>query len=594
MLEAETSTETEIEIEAELRSGLMNAAEFIVQMLEEEGVEYLFGVPGGAIEDLNIAVHKSKKIKPIITKHEAGAAYIADGYARVSGKLGVCCSTAGPGATNLITGMATSYADYVPVCALTGQVATTVFGKGAIQESGAEGINMAVIFRHFTKYSGMVLNEHRTQYMVQKALRMAHTSPGGPVHLNLPADIMKRPTQKEISSNNRLQTRSYDPEATKTAAQILSRAKRPAIIAGWGVALSRGAKELMELAELLDIPVAASPKAKGIFPESHPLSLGGIGFAGSTIAKEYITKGDVDVLLAVGTSFNEMMSSGWDENILPVEHLIHIDVDAGKIGRNYSTSLGVIGDARTTLKAISKRIKKELGDETLAKRLNVSNARQAVKFLRNREALLDEESENKNGKYHPRNLVKDIQTYFPDNTLYFADIGNVMAWAIRHLSIDNPYSFFVSLGFGGMGHASAAPVGAQLAAPDRPVVALVGDGGFLMNGVEVATAVEYNLPVIWIVFNNAMFGLVYHGRKLFPQPIPEGLPSRYRRVDFAQMAQGLGARGIKIDTPEQFTQEMVEGILAEKRPTVIDIRIDDEAVPPIHSRIKTMDKRFAA
>ncbi len=572
----------------------MNAAEFIVQMLEEEGVEYLFGVPGGAIEDLNIAVHKSRKIKPIITKHEAGAAYIADGYARVSGKLGVCCSTAGPGATNLITGLATSYADYVPVCALTGQVATSVFGKGAIQESGAEGINMAVIFRHFTKYSGMVLNEHRTQYMLQKALRAAHTSPGGPVHLNLPADIMKRTTSKEIPTTPRWQTRSYDPEATQAAARILARAKRPAIIAGWGVALSRGAQELLELAELLDIPVAASPKAKGIFPESHPLSLGGLGFAGSTIAKEYIIDGDVDVLLAVGTSFNEMMSSGWDENMLPVNHLIHIDVDSGKIGRNYSTSVGVIGDARTTLRALRASIKDALGPEELSRRLRTSTTREAVRFLKGRENLLDEPPANDDGLYHPRNLVQDIQKYFPDDTLYFTDIGNVMAWAIRYLALDNPYSFFVSLGFGGMGHASAAPVGAQLAAPDRPVVALVGDGGFLMNGVEVATAVEYDLPVVWVVFNNAMFGLVYHGRKMFPQPIPEGLPSKFKRVDFAQLAQGLGARGIKIDTPEQFTPELVQDILAARRPTVLDIRIDAEAVPPIQSRIKTMDKRFAA
>jgi acetolactate synthase-1/2/3 large subunit len=360
------------------------------------------------------------------------------------------------------------------------------------------------------------------------------------------------------------------------------------------VALSRGARELLELAELLDIPVAASPKAKGIFPESHPLSLGGLGFAGSTIAREYINDGDVDVLLAVGTSFNEMMSSGWDENMLPVDHLIHIDVDSGKIGRNYSTSVCVVGDARTTLKVLCASIREALGPEELAYRLRTSTAREAIRFLKGREALLDEPPSNDNGLYHPRNLVQDIQQYFPENTLYFADIGNVMAWALRYLAIDRPYSFFVSLGFGGMGHASAAPVGAQLAAPDRPVVALVGDGGFLMNGVEVATAVEYDLPVVWMVFNNAMFGLVYHGRKLFPQPIPEGLPSRFRRVDFAQMAQGLGARGIKIDSPEQFTPELVQDILAARRPTVLDIRIDAEAVPPIHSRIKTMDKRFAA
>jgi acetolactate synthase-1/2/3 large subunit len=572
----------------------MNASELIVQMLEEEGVEYLFGVPGGAIEDLNTAVHKSRKIKPIITKHEAGAAYMADGYARVSGRLGVCCATAGPGATNLITGLATSYADYVPVCALTGQVATSVFGKGAIQESGAESINMAAIFQHFTKYSGLVLNEHRTQYMMQKALRMARTSPCGPVHLNLPADIMKRSATKEIPARPNWNTRSYDPEATIHAARILLRAKRPAIIAGWGVALSRGARELLELAELLDIPVAASPKAKGIFPESHPLSLGGIGFAGSTIASEYIINADVDVLLAVGTSFNEMMSSGWDEKILPVEHLIHIDMDAGKIGRNYSTSVGVIGDARITLKALCNYTRENLGSEGLARRLKSSATRETLRLMKNRETAQDAQPSNDDGLYHPRNLVRDIQEYFPGNTIYFADIGNVMAWALRYLSIDQPYSFFVSLGFGGMGHASAAPVGARLAAPDRPIVALVGDGGFLMNGVEVATAVQYNLPVIWIVFNNAMFGLVYHGRKLAARPIPEGLPSRFNRVEFSQLACGMGARGIKIDTPEQFTPELIQEILGAGRPTVIDVRIDAEAVPPIHSRIKTMDERFAA
>ena len=208
--------------------------------------------------------------------------------------------------------------------------------------------------------------------------------------------------------------------------------------------------------------------------------------------------------------------------------------------------------------------------------------------------MLDEPPGNEDGLYHPRNLVQDIQTYFPDDTLYFADIGNVMAWALRYLTLDNPYSFFVSLGFGGMGHASAAPVGAKLAAPDRPVVALVGDGGFLMNGVEVATAVEYNLPVIWVVFNNAMFGLVYHGRKLFEQPIPEGLQSTFRRVNFAQMAESLGARGIKIDNPDQFTPALIQEVLVGGRPTVLDIKIDDQAVPPIHSRIKTVDKRFAA
>jgi acetolactate synthase I/II/III large subunit len=571
----------------------MNAAEFIVQMLEEEGVKYLFGVPGSGIEDLNNAIHKSS-ITRIVTKHGAGAAYIADGYARVSGKMGVCCTTAGPGATNLITGLATSYADYVPVCAITGQIDTAMFGKRAIQESGSDGMNMEVIFRHFTKYSGMLCNEQRTQYMVQKAFRMAHTSPGGPVHLNLPADIMKRTTTKEISSHPHWQHRSYDPEATRTAAELLMRARNPAIVAGWGVALSRGARELKELALLLDIPVAASPKAKGIFPESHPLSLGGIGFAGSSIAADFIEEGKVDVLLAVGTSLNEMTCCGWDENSLPVEHLIHIDVDSSKIGNKFSPSVGVIGDARIALNALCEHIRETMSSDARARRVQSSTARQGIRFLRNREQLLDERPINNNRAYHPRTLVEDLQRYLPDNTLYFVDIGNVMAWAIRYLKIEKPYSFFVSLGFGGVGHASAAPVGGQLALPGRTVVALVGDGGFLMNGMEVATAVEYNLPVIWVVFNHARFDQIYHGRKLSVNPAPNGTPSRFKRVDFARMAQGLGARGIRIETPDQFTGELVQDILASQQPTVLDVRIDEEAVPPFIGRIRNIDKQFAA
>ncbi len=215
---------------------------------------------------------------------------MADGYARVSGKFGVCCATAGPGASNLITGIATSYADGIPVCALTGQVATSVFGKGAIQESGAEGINMTVIFRNFTKYSGMLITEKRTQYMIEKAIRMANTNPTGPVHLNLPTDIMKRDIPLITPAGPSPQGKLFDRKEVENAASILSFAQKPAIIAGWGVALSKGAKELLELAQLLNIPVATSPKAKGIFPESHRLSLGVFGFAGSPVSEKYISE----------------------------------------------------------------------------------------------------------------------------------------------------------------------------------------------------------------------------------------------------------------------------------------------------------------
>ncbi len=569
----------------------MNTAEFIVSVLEERGVPYVFGVPGGAIEDFNTALFHSDKIKPIVTKHEEGAAFMADGYARVSGDLGVCFSTAGPGATNLITGLATAYGDSIPICALTGQEATAVCGKGAIQESGAEGIDVVRTFNNFTKYSGMIISEQRAVYMMEKALRMAFSPPSGPVHLSLPADIMKRPFNRENFYVLNIKQRTFDREGVKLIAQKLISAKKPVILAGWGVVLSRGASELLTLAELLDIPVATSPKAKGVFPESHPLSLGVIGFAGSSIAKEYLYNEKIDVILAVGTSFNEMMSNGWDSRLNPSKHLIHIDVNCEKISKNYHATIGLVGDAQTVLKELSFAVKRAYGANIST--TSIYRLRDHPEIGKIRKKHTETNPESNNNKYNPQHLIKDIQNSFPDNTIYFADIGSSMSWAIRHMVIDKPYSFFVSLGFGAMGYAVAAPVGAKLAAPDRPVVSLVGDGSFLMNGFEVATAVNYKIPVVWIIFNNAMLGMVYHGRKLFKKTIPEGIPSKFERVDFAKIAEGLGARGIKIDQPGAITQKLAQEILDSRCPTVLDVWIDEEAVPPIHSRIETVDKHFA-
>ncbi len=597
-----------------------NTAELIVEMLEEAGGEYIFCIPGGATEDLNIALHKTDKIKPIVTKHEQGAAFIADGYARVSGKLGICCATAGPGASNLITGIASAFSDSIPILALTGQVATSVFGKGAVQESGSEGVNITSIFRNFTKYSGMLINEQRAPFMVEKAIKLASSSTGrpGPVHLSLPADVMKKPAvQREKHTFSVHNSRLFSRDGVNKAAEILLNAKRPAIIVGWGVALSRAADELYELATLLNIPVATSPKAKGTFPENEKLSLGVLGFAGSPVAKEYIVENDIDVLLAVGTSFNEMMTSGWDERLKPTECLIQIDIDDEIIGKNYLASIDLVGDARAALEEIlhsAERIisiernklrksnsprlnrKKKISDGVYPDRLKGTACKTEITKLKKKHHLVPVTNFKRAGLYNPRALVEDIQKNVPENSIYFADIGTSMAWAIRYLNMKNPYSFFVALGFCSMGYAVAAPVGAKLAFPDRPIIALVGDGSFLMNGTEVATAVNYGIPVVWVVFNNSMLGMVHHGRKLFETPIPEGIPSGFKQVDFAKMAEGMGARGITIKGPKRITRQMMNGILAKGQstgiPTVIDVHIDEKAVPPIHSRIETVDKHF--
>ncbi|MCI5125046.1 MAG: thiamine pyrophosphate-binding protein [Candidatus Electrothrix sp. AR5] len=568
----------------------MNTAEMIVEILGRTGVKYMFGVPGGAIEDLNTALYRnSYGIIPIVAKHEEGAAFMADGYARLSGKLGVCYSTAGPGATNLITGLVSAYADQIPVLALTGQVPTSVFGKGAIQESGSEGIDLAHIFSNFTKYSSMLISECRTQYTLQKAIRLALSAPEGPVHINMPADIMKRAVQLEemdIPANFDA-TRLFDANRVAKVSELLANARRPAIIAGWGVYLSQAMPELLELAELLQIPVATSPKAKGVFPESHKLSLGVVGFAGSSVAKEYLIDNDVDVLLAVGTSFSEMMTNGWDIHLQPTEHLIHLDGEIEKIGRNYYVSHPMLGDPKMNLKKIAQAAEAVVSESDLRARRN--NYLKSLRQRRTEQKVFT----SPNDLYHPAQLMLDIHTSFPKNSIFFVDIGTSMAWAIHYMTIDQPGSFFISLGYGSMGYAIAAPVGACLAAPDQPVVAIVGDGSFLMNGFEVATAVNYKIPVTWVVLNNAMLGMVYHGRRLSKKVVPDAMDPCFQRVDYVKIAEGLGARGIHIDGKEPLTSSLVEDIMTAQVPTVLDVWIDDQAVPPIHSRIKTMDTHFS-
>ena len=568
----------------------MNTAEMIVEILGQIGIKYIFGVPGSAIEELNSALYgNTHGIFPIVTKHEEGAAFMADGYARVSGKLGVCYATAGPGASNLITGLISSYVDQIPVLALTGQVATSLFGKGAFQESGPEFIDISQVFSSFTKYSKMLASEERAQSILQKAIRLALHSPGGPVHINMPVDIMKRPVDFQegafvYTGNAHL---ADGGEELENIVEILSKSQYPAIIAGWGAYLSQAAPELRQLAEYLSIPVATTPKAKGVFPESHELSLGVLGFAGSPEAKRYIIDNEVDVLLAVGTGFNEMMSNGWDEHLQPAKYLIHLDADVKQIGKNYPATHPMLGNPKINLSKIIQAIKKN------APTTNCTTQR--INHLKKfREQKIKKEPFKPRGVfYHPAQLMLDIQSFFPDKSIFFADIGTSMAWAIHYMTIDQPGTFFVSLGYGSMGYAVAASVGGALAAPDRQVVALVGDGSFLMNGFEVATAVNYEIPVVWVVLNNAMLGMIYHGRRLVKETVPEVMETRFKRVDYAKIAEGLGARGIHLDGTKPLSAPLVEDILAVQKPTVLDVWIDDQAVPPIHSRITTMDTHFA-
>jgi acetolactate synthase I/II/III large subunit len=567
------------------------AVEVLMRYLEAEDVRYIFGIPGGPLMPLYEAMFDHGGIKPIISKHEEGASFMADGYARVRGGLGVCCATTGPGATNALTGVACAMMDCTPVMLITAQVSLEAFGKGAAQESTTHAIDVVDLYKT-TKSSLMLLSPERIGETVRHLLRQSLTGRPGPVHLNLPADMVKRPLtahHAQIKPHS-VETYAFDRNAVRAAAEALAGARRPVILAGHGVRLSKAWRSLRQLAERLEIPVATSPKGKGVFPESHPLSMGVFGFAGSPQSKEYFLSDDVDVLLAVGTGLGELATHCWSEQLRPSDTLIQIDVDPTQIGRNYPVQVGIAGDAHTALSEILLEVNyavRRQGEPDLAAR------RAAIdRFKASHARYVNVEGfEDTSMPLKPQRLMRELQEVLTDEAILFVDIGNVMAWAIHFLEVNHPGMFQINLGLASMGHAVAAAIGGKLAAPDRPVVALVGDAAFAMNGMEVHTAVENQVPVIWVVMNNGGHGMVMHGERLqFKGKFQTG---KFRRpLNIAQLASGMGAQTAIIDRPGQFGQAFADA-LASREPTVLDVRIDPNAMPPLAMRIETLDRFFA-
>jgi len=575
---------------ASRRADTTTAVEVLLRGLKDEGVDYIFGIPGGPLMPLYEAIFSTGLLTPILAKHEQGAAFMADGYARVSGRMGACCVTAGPGATNAVTGIAVSYADGIPVVLVTAQVATSAFGRGAMQESSTYEIDVIDLFKPVTRASVMLIRADKMGETVRHLIRVAKDRKQGPVHINIPADLAKKPFPLEDRrpAPVMIPAMNFDRESIRTASQWLLRARHPAILVGNGVNFSGAHAELKTLAEKLLIPVATTAKAKGAFPEDHILSLGVFGFAGSPRAQEYLLSADVDVLFAIGTSLDENATSGWDKRLRPTEALLHLDINGTEVGRNYPVEVPLIGDAKTVLTELLYQIgrdsrwiemKKRSLEEILAFRARVPRCVEEEKM--NSEAV----------PVKPQRLMRDLNEALPQNAIIFSDMGNHMAWAFHYLQLSRPRSFFHCLGFASMGYGTAAPIGAKLAAPDQPVIAIIGDGAFAMNGMEIHTATEHNVPVIWIVQNNGGLGMVYMGEKLqFGGRFQHSLFQR--PLDICRMAEGMGALAFRITKPGELGPVLKQA-LASGRPTVIEAVIDPEEIPPFGARMQMLDSFFA-
>ncbi|GAC1532946.1 MAG: acetolactate synthase large subunit [Polyangiales bacterium] len=555
-----------------------------LQYLKAEGVRFVFGIPGGLLHPFFEGVEADGDVQLVVTRHEEGAAFMADGHARSTGKLAVCAGTSGPGATNLLTGVSCAFADGVPVLVVTGQAASHALGKGAAQETPREDIDIVAMFRPVTKYSAMVTSVASMGHHLRRALRACLTGRPGPVHLNIPVDLWEQPLTEDWfdPKSYRPDTHTFDRAAVHRAASALLGARRPVILAGSGVRSAGAEEHLRTLADLLPARVATTPRGKGVYPENDPRALGVLGVAGHRDARDTVLGGDVDVLLTVGASLNETSTFNWTPKLRPSRALIQLDIEADRIGRNYPVDIALVGDAQSILVELVYHAHRAIREGSAP-----ASTWDAAPALVRSHARYDDAAGRTSTRVplHPARWRVELEEVLPDDAVIFSDIGGHMLFNLHHLCIREHQRFYINLGFGSMGHGTLAPIGAALADPNRPVFAIVGDGCFTMNGMDLITAAEYDVPVVWIVENNNMHGITWHGSRL----VGAGLDSvkNKRPLAIAAMARAMGLHAAVVEAPGEIGPAVAEALRLHV-PSVIEVRVDGGVCPPLGERARSI------
>jgi len=569
---------------------LVTLTDLFLRYLKAADITHVFGIPGGLLFPFFDQVEKNPDFELIVSRHEEGAAFMADGFARAGGTMAVCAGTAGPGASNLITGVACAYTDGVPMLVVTGQAQSLAVGKGAAQETSADGVDIVSMFSQITKYSAIVSRAERLPFHLERALRIAQSGRPGPVHLNIPVDLWNQRIAAPRSCNPdryRTQSRVTDPEKINQAVDVLVRAKRPAILAGSGITGDMAKRDLVSVAEQLGARVATTPRAKGVFPEDHSLSAGVLGFGGHQFARDLFLANEIDTLVTIGASLNETTTFNWDQNLMPTDRFIQIDIDPNMIGRNYPVDVGIVGDAETSLARLSEQIAPYVKSNTKnATWASMDAFKSSSDWFSNANLRQQERL-----PLAPQRWRAELQEVLPDNTTLFSDIGAHMLFNVQHFCINQHQRFILNFGFGSMGHGLAAPVGAAFANPDRLMVSITGDACFTMNGMEVLTALEYQKPVIWIVENNQMHGISWHGSNQLSDG--NGLQSIVlkNKLDVTAIAKGMGADTYLVNAPNQIGEAFlaaVENASKQQKASVIEVLVDADIPPPLEDRSKSI------
>jgi acetolactate synthase-1/2/3 large subunit len=540
------------------------AVHALLDLLEQAGVNHVFGVPGAAITPFYEALAGRARVRHVLARHEEGAALMAYGYARVQRALGVCLVTTGPGATNALTGIAAAQADSAPVLLLSGQVSRQTSGRAPLQE-----LDLVQIYRAVTKLSAMPASAARLVPLAQRAIRTAMSGRPGPVHLNIPTDMLKEPVHVAPARGADRLGAVFDPAAVARAADLIAHAKCPVLLAGSGVDVAGAWDELFELATRWSIRVATTPKAKGVFPENHPLALGVVGLAGHRRAERHLLESSPDVLIIVGTTLGEFATNNWDARLGQAGSIVQVDIDPTELGKNYPIDVGVQGDARLVLQEISADLQQRFSKPE-PRLVALSTPPEPQKRW----------SPNASGpeRLNPQFVIQTLRDELADDALLFVDNGNCMLWAGHFFEARRAHTYMSTLGLASMGTAVAAAIGGKLAAPNQQVVSLTGDGAFAMNGMEVHSAVEHDIPVVWVVLNDGGLGMVRHGETLI-YGHDLGACRYEKELDFCSFALALGARGYTVERSEQLAATLRDALACGK-PAVVDVKIDPAVVPP--------------
>jgi acetolactate synthase-1/2/3 large subunit len=539
----------------------MIGAKALITSLEKEGVDIVFGLPGGA----NLPIYDElvdANFRHVLVRHEQAAAHMADGYARIKRKAGVCMATSGPGATNLITGIATAHADSIPMVAITGQVPVAMIGKDAFQETDIIGIANPC-----TKYAFQPRKAVEIPEVIKKAFYITESGRPGPVLVDIPKDVQQE--KAEIEFPDLIKVRGYKPAFDPDLSQIekamalIMKAEKPIIMAGGGVILSGAFHELQTLAEILMCPVVTTFKGKGAFPENHPLAMGPIGMHGHAEANKIII--EADCIIAIGARFSDRSVGRFDEFGKGM-NIIHLDVDPAEIGKNKSVDVAVVGDVKSSLRTLVKML------TTKGIRKDPDNS-----WLKRRKELIEYYTstiKDYSREITAKKTLKKLRELLPSEAIVTTEVGQCQMWASLHFDVITPGTFFSSTGLGTMGFGFPASIGAKAAKPDVPVIDIAGDGSFNMTENSLAVSVLEKLPVIVFLLNNYMLGMVAQWQRTFYNRRYMGVQQN-RCPDYVKLAESYGAQGMRVQSINELDKAIKAGLSSDVA-TVIDIPIDPE------------------